>query len=271
MKRTGIVIAGALLVSGLGAAALLGMPMVDLSVLKTGGAAMLPLLMLAGVVDGINPCAFSTLLVFLSALFAYLTARMQETANLNSVRRGVLGVGLAYTAGIFTVYFLAGLGLFGVARFLPAGAVPWVLRGSGLVVILMGLVMIREYFVPDTPLRFGMPKSLHPLVRRYAHATTLGTAFLAGGVIGLCSVPCSGAVYLGVISILTLYGWAQGVGLLLLYNVAFLVPVLVLLFTFTSRAALRNFTHWYLRYRHATKLGLGLFVIMLGFLVIWLA
>lgn len=63
----------------------------------------------------------------------------------------------------------------------------------------------------------------------------------------------------------------KGIGLLLLYNVAFILPVLLLLFTMTSRSSLLQFTHWYLQYRAVTKLVLGLFVIGLGFLVLFVA
>jgi cytochrome c-type biogenesis protein len=222
----------------------------------------------AGLFDGINPCAFSALLVFVGALLTYMDSRLNTTDDTGKVRRAILGVGLAYALGIFAVYFLASLGLFGVGRVVPPAAVPWVIRGSGVVVLLMGLVMIREFFVPDTALHLSMPSSLYLLARRYAHATTAGAAFVGGGLIGLCSVPCSGAVHLGVVSLLVVYGWFKGLGLLLLYNLAFMAPVLVLLAVITSRTALNRFAHWYLGYRRSTKLALGFFVVLLEFLVI---
>lgn len=270
MKRTAVLLGSLGLLLLLAALVIIGMPMVDLTAVRTGGGPIIPLLLVAGLADGLNPCAFSTLLVFLGALLAYLNHQLRTPAEVTAVRRTAIRIGLAYAAGIFGVYFLAGLGLFGVGRLLPAAAVPWVIRGSGVFVVLMGLVMVREYFVPDTRIRLGMPKVFHPLVRELTRATTVGAAVLAGAVIGLCSVPCSGAVYLGVVSLLALHGWARGTGLLLLYNLAFITPVVALLFTLTSRESLLQFTHWYLRYRSTTKLILGLMVILLGFLVLWL-
>lgn len=241
--------------------------MVDLSALQTPGPQAFWLLATAGFLDGVNPCAFSTLLVFVGALLAYVGASVRS-GDVTAARRAVLGVGLAYAAGMFLVYFTAGLGLFGIARLIPAMAVPWVVRVSGVVVILMGLLMTREYFVPDSFIRIGMPRSLHHLVRRYAHATSVGTALAAGAVIGLCSVPCSGAVYLGVVSLLATFGWGQGLLLLFVYNLAFIAPVILLLLTISSRMSLLRFTHWYLNYRQVTKLIMGLFVVALGFLVL---
>lgn len=270
MKRQIVLLGSSSLLLLITALAAVGLPMVDLSSLRTGGAAVLPLLLVAGLADGLNPCAFSTLLVFLGALLAYLNHKLADATEIAAVRRAAIGIGLSYVAGIFGVYFAAGLGLLGAVQIIPAAAVPWVIRSSGVLIILMGLIMVREYFVPDTKLRLSMPKAFYPLVRKWTRATTVGAAVIAGALIGLCSVPCSGAVYLGVLSVLALYGWTKGIGLLLIYNLAFVLPVLLLLFTLTSREALLQFTHWYLRYRSATKLALGLFVILLGLLVLWL-
>lgn len=271
MKGKALLWLSAGLVLAFATAAIVGMPMVHLEAIREGGPQVIPLLLAAGVADGLNPCAFSTLLVFLGALLAYVGQRLADPDGVTTVRRTALWVGLAYAAGIFGVYFLAGLGLFGVGRLIPPSAVPWVIRSSGVVVILMGLIMVQEYLIPGTRLRLGMPRAWHPRVRELTRATTIGGAVVAGGLIGLCSVPCSGAVYLGVISLLSLYGWMKGMGLLLLYNLAFILPILALLITITSRQPLLQFTHWYLRYRSLTKLVLGVFVILLGFLVLYVA
>lgn len=271
MKRTGLLWLSFGLFAIFTILAISGMPMIHLEAVREGGPQVIPLLVVAGVADGLNPCAFSTLLVFLGALLAYVGHQLTNQGEVAAVRRNALYVGLAYSAGIFGVYFLAGLGLFSVSQLVPAAAIPWVIRVSGVVVILMGLIMVQEYLIPDTQLRLSMPHAFYPRVRQLTRATTIGGAAVAGGLIGLCSVPCSGAVYLGVVSLLTLYGWIKGVGFLLLYNVAFILPILALLFTITSRASLLQFTHWYLRYRSLTKFILGLFVVGLGFLVLLVA
>jgi len=59
----------------------------------------------AGLVDGVNPCAFTTIVFFLSML-----------VHLRKSRREMLLVGGGFTAGMFAAYFLLGLGLLGAVK-----------------------------------------------------------------------------------------------------------------------------------------------------------
>ncbi len=47
----------------------------------------------------------------------------------------------------------------------------------------------------------GMPARFHGAVRRALAQTTPVGLFVAGGLVGLCTVPCSGAIYLGVLAL----------------------------------------------------------------------
>ncbi|MGD8997499.1 MAG: hypothetical protein PVH80_05275, partial [Anaerolineae bacterium] len=58
---------------------------------------------LAGLVDGLNPCAFATLVFFVS----YLSLSGRKG-------REILAVGAAFTAGVFLAYFGVGLGFYRV-------------------------------------------------------------------------------------------------------------------------------------------------------------
>src|SRR3989338_10922172 len=72
----------------------------------------IPVLVMAAIVDSINPCAFSVLLLTIGFLL-----------SLGKARRNVLTTGLSYVLGVFTVYILIGLfilrvlTLFGIPRF----------------------------------------------------------------------------------------------------------------------------------------------------------
>jgi len=59
----------------------------------------------AGLLDGINPCAFSTMLFFLS----FMALKRKD-------QRSLLWVGLAFIVSVFIAYFLIGLGLLGALR-----------------------------------------------------------------------------------------------------------------------------------------------------------
>lgn len=68
---------------------------------------VLPLLpvLLAGLADGINPCAFATVVFLLSLL-----------ALVGRTRREVLITGLVFAATVFATYFAIGFGLLSVLR-----------------------------------------------------------------------------------------------------------------------------------------------------------
>jgi cytochrome c biogenesis protein CcdA len=68
---------------------------------------------LAGLVDGINPCAVAVLLVFVSATLLAVGATME--GGLAERRRALFKGGAAYVAGMFITYLLIGLGLMGFA------------------------------------------------------------------------------------------------------------------------------------------------------------
>ncbi|MBE0626729.1 MAG: hypothetical protein IH606_18160, partial [Burkholderiales bacterium] len=68
--------------------------------LSEGGTWLLPLIGVAALIDSINPCAFSILLVTIAFLL-----------SIGKIRSSVLAIGSAYILGIFLVYLLIGLGL----------------------------------------------------------------------------------------------------------------------------------------------------------------
>jgi cytochrome c biogenesis protein CcdA len=65
----------------------------------------------AGFVDGINPCAFATIIFFMSYL-----------ALIGRKGRELIYVGIAFTTAVFLTYFLVGLGVFKVIQSLSVFA-----------------------------------------------------------------------------------------------------------------------------------------------------
>ena len=70
---------------------------------KTADRFTLATVLVAGFIDGINPCVFATFILFISFL-----------ATGTSGRKQVLQIGVTYLAGCFLTYFILGLGLFQV-------------------------------------------------------------------------------------------------------------------------------------------------------------
>ncbi len=188
----------------------------------------LPVIAGAAIADSINPCAFSVL--FLSIAFLF---------SLNKDRKHILTAGGLYIFGIAFVYTLIGIGILKV---LSLFAIPNVLGkiGAAILIVYSVISLINEFF-PSFPIKLKIPESSHTTLAKVIHKGTMPAAFVLGVLVGLFEFPCTGGPYLFVLSLLhdqTTF-W-QGFGYLLAYNVIFVLPLIIILFTATSSAILNK-------------------------------
>ncbi|HKZ54359.1 MAG TPA: cytochrome c biogenesis protein CcdA [Anaerolineales bacterium] len=224
----------------------------------------LPAVVVAGLVDGINPCAFTVLLLFITAMLATLQGGAQ---NVQAVRLRLFGMGSIYIGAIFFTYLALGVGLLKSLDFFTRQHFP--ARLGALLAVLFGLWMLKDYFLPDLGWRLQAPGKVGEIARASARKATLPALIAGGFLIGLCTVPCSGAVYLGVLSLLALQPTAlQGYAYLVLYNLIFVLPLLGILIAAAARPALRRFAHWNLHHKEWVRLALGGGVVGMGMLIL---
>lgn len=224
----------------------------------------LPAIVVAGLVDGINPCAFTVLLLFITALLATLQIRAQ---NIQTVRGRLIGMGAIYIATIFLTYLALGVGLLQALDFLTRQHAP--ARIGALLAILFGLWMLKDFFLPDWGWRLQAPGWIGQVARRAGKKATIPALIGSGFLIGLCTVPCSGAVYLGVLSLLALQPTALlGYGYLLLYNLVFILPLVAVLVAASARPTLNRLAHWNLHHKEWVRLVLGSGVVVMGLLIL---
>lgn len=221
----------------------------------------------AGLVDGVNPCAFATLIFFIS----YLTV---------AGRRGrqVLATGGAFTLGVFLAYLAVGLGLYHALDALggalqQAGRVMLVLTVIGCFVL--AILSVRDYLRARAGDLEGMtltlPKGLHDRIHavirkgRRARAYVF-IAFVTGVVVSLLELACTGQIYLPTIIFMTSVPELRGeaIGSLLLYNVFFVVPLLVVFVLVYFGTTSKQLTAWFRRRASAVKLGMATFFLGLA-------
>jgi cytochrome c biogenesis protein CcdA len=224
----------------------------------------LPTVIVAGLVDGINPCAFTVLLLFIAALLASLKAGEQ---NITKTRARLVGLGSIYIGAVFLTYLLLGVGLLKAADFFTRQHLP--ARLGALAAILIGLWMVKDYFLPNWGWKLQAPGKIGDVARKAAQKATLPALVVGGFLIGLCTVPCSGAVYLGVLSLLALQPTAMlGYGYLILYNIIFILPLVLILFLASTRPTLSLLAHWNLHHKEWVRLALGGGVVVMGLLIL---
>lgn len=224
----------------------------------------LPTVIVAGVVDGINPCAFTVLLLFITAMAATLKVGEQ---NVRALRTRLIGMGSIYIAAVFLTYLALGIGLLKSLEFFTQQHVP--ARVGALIAILLGLWMLKDYFLPEWGWRLEAPGQLGSVARQMGKQATIPALVTGGFLIGLCTVPCSGAVYLAVLSLLALQPTALlGYGYLVLYNLVFILPLVVILVVAASRPTLNKLAHWNLHHKEWVRLALGSGVVAMGLLIL---
>lgn len=224
----------------------------------------LPTVIAAGLVDGINPCAFTVLLLFITAMLATLQAGEQ---TVSAVRLRLMGMGSIYIAAIFLTYLALGVGVLKSLDFFTRQHVP--ARLGALLAVLLGLWMLKDYFLPELGWRLQAPAKVSELARRSARKATIPALIGGGFLIGLCTVPCSGAVYLGVLSLLALQPTALlGYGYLVLYNLVFVLPLVVILIAASARPTLNRLAHWNLHHKEPVRLILGSGVVLMGLAIL---
>ncbi len=224
----------------------------------------LPTVIVAAAVDGINPCAFTVLLLFITTMLATFQAGEQ---SVNAIRVRLLGQGGIYIAAVFLTYLGLGVGLLKTLDFFTRQHLP--ARIGALAAILFGLWMLKDFFLPDLGWRLQAPSQIGTTAREMAKKATVPALIVGGFLIGLCTVPCSGAVYLGVLSLLALQPSALlGYSYLVLYNLIFVLPLVIILIAASARPTLNRLAHWNLHHKEWMRLALGGGVVVMGLLIL---
>lgn len=211
----------------------------------------LPLVLSAGLLDGINPCAFAVLVFLLVGVLGAGT------------RGRVFATGVAYSLAVFAVYFLAGFGLLAAVRSFEVVAL--FSTAAGCIAIAVGIMQVASALAPDLPIRPAIPgrgkRYLAPLMQK----ASVPAACLLGVLAGIFELPCTGGVYLAVLAILSEHATvAEGILYLLAYNLMFILPLLAITAGIGLGIPPERVDTWRLGHRRALRLVIGVFLLGIG-------
>jgi cytochrome c-type biogenesis protein len=255
------VILGALL----GGAALAGSTLVLLFPFDAAafGGLTVPTVLASGVADGLNPCAFALLVLFATYTLTLVNAVTGDGSPTFVARQRLVGAGSLYVGAVFVTYFLIGLGLFSFLAWL--GQDHLVTRVAVVLALVMALWMIKDIVLPGWGPAMAAPHATHGWMQRAMERGGLAGMLIAGALVGICTVPCSGAIYLDIVAVLHASGGGvTGFALLALYNVAFIVPLLILLAAVSNRRVLGQLGRWNRANSPWVKAGLAVAVIAMS-------
>jgi len=210
---------------------------------------LLPMVAAAAAVDAINPCCFNVFVVLLSLVFYDVG------------RKAALRVGLAFSFGLFTSYFLLGIGLFSV---LP--------RVSGIkylvsaVAIVFGGLRILDALGIDVKY---LPDALAGKVSAQIESVSNPrSGYWAGLATGILLLPCSSAPYFIVLNLLSERVYMiTGIALIALYNLIIVAPFVIT--TVVVHGLMRttmDLKLWSMENRRWVNLLIGVTLVLLGLL-----
>ncbi len=211
----------------------------------------------AALLDSLNPCDVALMLLLMGTLIV-LGQKMK-----------VLKAGLAFIAGVYVTYFLMGFAVYtllGATVGTRGFRVVFLYVVSSLA-ILIGLWQMKDLFWYGRWFTIEVPERWKPQAKKLAASvTTVPGAFVIGALESLFLAPCTSGPYLAILTLLSqTTERKEGVGLLLLYNFFFVLPLIVLAFAvhfgFTTTARAER---W--RQRGAGKMHFitGLVMFLLG-------
>jgi len=228
------------------------------------GGLTVPTVLASGVADGFNPCAFALLVLFATYTLTLVNAVTGDGTPTLEARRRLLGAGSLYVGAVLVTYFIIGLGLFSFLSWL--GRDHLVSRVAVVIALVMALWMLKDVFLPGVGPSMMAPGGTHGRMQKAMERGGLAGMLIAGVLVGICTVPCSGAIYLDVVAVLHASGGGlTGLALLALYNIAFIVPLLILLLAVSNRRVLGQLGRWNRANSPWVKVGLSLVVIAMSF------
>ena len=206
---------------------------------------------------GFNPCLLG-ILVFLAASVLSTSGR----------RRDLVLMVAFFSAGIFTMYFLFGLGM---QRLLETKAIADAFRYIlTLFLLLAGLSQIWD----GLRLKAGQPSIFRtdwimPYFQSGVKGGRYSSYFLIGALFSLVKAPCVGAIYLAILDLLSTQSYLAGSIYLFFFNLGVVLPILLLGGAIALGMSPEQVDSFRKNHRVGMRLATGLTLLALAPLIYW--
>lgn len=210
----------------------------------------------AALIDSINPCAIGVLLFLIAFLIA-----------IKGSRKRILFIGSAYIFAVFLTYLLAGLGLLTVISVYNLGK--WFKIIAGVILIIAGIIEVKDFFWSGRGISLKIPDRVKPILEKYLTKATIPAVLVAGVLVSAFELPCTGEVYLGILSLIgqngdKLFGYLY----LILYNIIFVLPLAAILLLAVFGIDIQRIKNVQSARKRWVRILLGLAMIALGIFLI---
>jgi hypothetical protein len=241
----------------------------------------------AGLEDGINPCAFTVIVFFVS----FLSLQGYR-------RRELILIGSSFISAVFLTYLAIGLGVFNFFYHFKGF---WLItRCLNLIIgslsILFGILAVYDFIKfkktgSTDELILQLPKPIKECIHKVVGffyrrspqeknsnllpplGSLLASAFVTGFLVSLLEAVCTGQVYLPTISFVlkTSSLKIQALGYLLLYNILFVIPLIAIFILALLGVSSRQFADFLKKNLGLIKIFMAALFFSLGVFLIWRA
>jgi len=244
-------------------------------------------IIIAGLEDGINPCAFTVIVFFISFL-----------AVQGYRRRDLIFIGSAFIFAVFLTYLCIGLGIFNFFYHFKGF---WLITHLlnliiGALSILFGILAVYDFIKfkktgTTDELILQLPKPIkeriHKVVGFFYRKNPqekqgkslpglnklILSALITGFLVSLLEAVCTGQMYLPTISFILKASTLklQALGYLLLYNIMFVIPLIVIFILALLGTSSAQFSKFLKRHLGLIKILMAVLFFSLGLFLIWRA
>ncbi len=215
----------------------------------------LPIIIGFALIDSINPCVIGVLLLLITVLLK---------AN---KKRAILTKGSMYTLGVYVTYILGGVTLLSI--FNAVRSVQLISQGFyvvvGAFVLIAAFLEIKDYFWYGRGFSLAIPKRFVKHIESNVEdtRTSLVSAFFFGSLVTLIELPCTGAPYLAIITMMSQSGvqFFSALVFLMLYNLIFVLPLLVIIYLAYKGIGHKKMEFWRKEHRGKMRLAVGLMLL----------
>ena len=215
--------------------------------------------LVTALVDSVNPCAIGVLILLFSTLLA------------TNKKKKILLYGSIYILMVYVTYFSAGLGLTAVLANIPQKFAEYISIAVGIVVVGAGLLEIKDFYWYGHGISLAIPqkrvKQIHKLMQTVSAPTAMGLGVFVAAV----ELPCTGGPYLAITLILSQNFNFSALVLLAIYNVIFVMPLVVIMTLALFGTKMQDLKRWKNSNKAYMRLAIGLILIALGWLLMLIA
>ena len=222
------------------------------------GSVWTPLVLVSGFVNGLNPCALLVFVYFIGLV------------SVDGSRGKILRLGMFYVLAVYFMHLALGMGL--MQTVLLSGYSALVSKGFGIFVLALAVVGFLHVLRRDPVFPLRVDKGMISQMGRMFSASWLrrsavGAALLFGAITSILEFPCTSAIYLAIIGMLSVrrMDWMP---YFLGYNLMFIMPIMILIVLSSSIAGSKSLRDAVEKRKYLSRAISSLLLLILGVLLL---